>query len=235
MICMAKSDFPSFADPLGLFPLPNAVLLPGGTLPLQIYEDRYLAMVRDALSDDSTLAMALLRPGYEAYYHTNAAEIHPVVCVGKISDHVEIPGGRYLINLVGLCRARVRQEDRAGEYRIAMLDPMLPATTGIEIDGEFAARATLRQLLGAENIENTDAIRRARGMIDSEAALGDLVDRLASNLLPSEAVEIKQKLLEEMHTVRRAHILITELRVLLQMLEVRQRDLNRWPRLGSMN
>jgi Lon protease-like protein len=231
---MAKSDLPSFADPVGLFALPNAVLLPGGMLPLQIYEDRYLAMVRDALADESIIAMALLRPGYEAYYHTNAAEIYPVVCVGKINDYVEIPGGRYLINLLGLCRARIRQEDRAGEYRMAMLDPMLPTSTGIEIDGEFAARDALRHLLGSEKIDS-DAIRRARGMIDSEVALGDLVDRLAGNLLPSDAVEIKQKVLEEMHTVRRAHILITELRVLLQMLEVRQRDLNRWPRLGSMN
>jgi uncharacterized protein len=232
---MPKSDLPSFDDPVGLFPLPNVVLLPGVVLPLQIYEDRYLAMVRDALEDDGFIALALLRPGYESYYHTNAAEIHQVVCVGRISEHVEIPGGRCLINLLGLCRARVRQEDRNGEYRTAMLDPMLPQTTGIEIDGEFAARSSLRQLLGAENIEGTDVIRKARAMIESDMPLGELVDRLAGSLLPTEAVEIKQRLLEEMHTVRRAHILTTELHVLLQVLEIRQRDLDRWPRFGSMN
>lgn len=226
---------PSFAEPIGLFPLPNAVLLPGGTLPLQVFEDRYRAMVSDAIEDRGIIAMALLQPGYEPVYHTNKAEIHPVVCVGKINDHVQIPDGRYFINLLGLCRARIRQEDRDGEYRTAMLDPMLPTGSGIEIDGEFAARSSLRDVLGLEEIEATDVIQRARGLVDSELPLGELVDRVASALLPTEMVELKQRLLEEMNPIRRAGILTHELHTLVQVMAVRQKDLDRWPRFGSMN
>lgn len=226
---------PSFAEPIGLFPLPNAVLLPGGTLPLQVFEDRYRAMVSDAIEDRGIIAMALLQPGYEPVYHTNKAEIHPVVCVGKINDHVQIPDGRYFINLLGLCRARIRQEDRDGEYRTAMLDPMLPTGSGIEIDGEFAARSSLRDVLGLEEIEATDVIQRARGLVDSELPLGELVDRVASALLPTEMVELKQRLLEEMNPIRRADILTHELHTLVQVMAVRQKDLDRWPRFGSMN
>lgn len=232
---MSVSQLPSFSEPVGLFPLPNAVLLPGGTLPLQVFEDRYRAMVRDAIEDRGIIAMALLRPGYEPVYYTNKAEIYPVVCVGSINDHVQIPDGRYFINLQGLCRARIRQEDRDGEYRIAMLDPMLPTGSGIEVDGEFAARNSLRAVLGLEQIEATDVIQRVRGLVDSELPLGELVDRVASALLPTEMVELKQQLLEEMNPVRRASILTHELRTLVQVMTIRQKDLDRWPRLGSMN
>jgi len=235
MRCMTTDNLPSFSEPVAVFPLPNAVLLPGGNLPLQVFEDRYRSMVRDALADECIIAMALLRPGYEANYYTNRADIHPVVCVGRIKDYVEVPDGRYFINLLGVCRARVRREDREGEYRTAMLDPMLPNTSGIEVDGEFAARISLREVLGLEEIEATDIIRRARGLIDSELPLGDLVDRIASALLPTDMVEQKQRLLEEMNAVRRASILIHELRTMVQVMTVRQKDLDRWPRLGSMN
>src|SRR6185503_4161518 len=115
---MDQIDFPPLDEPVGLFPLPNVVLFPRATLPLQVFEPRYRAMVRDALDDHSLIAMALLRPGYEAYYYTNIAKIHPVVCVGRIREHIQINDGRYFINLVGLCRAIVRQEEQEGEYRL---------------------------------------------------------------------------------------------------------------------
>jgi len=235
MIRMGVENLPSFTEPVAVFPLPNAVLLPGGSLPLQVFEDRYRSMVRDALEGECVIAMALLQPGYEADYYSNKADIHPVVCVGRIKDYVEVPDGRYFINLVGVCRARIRREDREGEYRTAMLDPMLPSVSGIEVDGEFAARVALRDVLGLEQIESTDIIRRARGLVDSELPLGDLVDRVASALLPIDMVEQKQRLLEEMNAVRRAGILIGELRTMVQVMTVRQKDLDRWPRLGSMN
>ena len=116
-----------------------------------------------------------------------------------------------------------------------MLDPMLPTGSGIEIDGEFAARNALRSVLGLDQIEATDSIQRARVLVESELPLGELVDRIASALLPTEMIELKQRLLEEMNAIRRADILTHELRTLVQVMTVRQKDLDRWPRLGSMN
>jgi uncharacterized protein len=51
-----------------LFPLPNVVLFPNVFLPLHIFEQRYRAMVSDALAGDRIIGMVLLQPGYEADY-----------------------------------------------------------------------------------------------------------------------------------------------------------------------
>ncbi len=228
-------NIPSLTEPVGLFPLPNVVLLPGAVLPLQVFEDRYRAMVADALEERELIAMALLQPGYEPLYHTNLAEIHPVVCVGRIAEHVCLPDGRYFLNLLGLCRARVRTEDRDGAYRRAMVDPMLNPGTGIEIDGEFAAREMLRHLLNLAAFDLAEGIDQCRTSLDSEDTLDEVLDHVAAAVLPGESIEVRQKLLEEVNPLRRCEILLPELKVLQQALENRQNKLNEWPRFGSMN
>lgn len=215
-------DLPSFHEPIGLFPLPNVVLLPGGTLPLQVFEPRYRAMVSDALADHRLIAMALLRPGYEALYYTNQAKIFPILCVGRIREHVQIPDGRYFLNLVGLCRARVREEDRDGNYRTALLEPMLPAGSAVATDGEYAARNLLQKVLNAPVFDDLSEVDEYRALIRGEAPLTDVVDRLAADLLPRETVEIRQHILEEMDPLRRTGTLLNELRILYQRLELRR-------------
>jgi Lon protease-like protein len=232
---MEHGGLPSFAAPVALFPLPNAVLLPGGTLPLYVFEDRYRAMVQDALAEDGVIAIALLRPGYEPVYETNSAEIFPVICAGKIREHLETPDGRYFINLLGLCRARVRREDRGGQYRLAMVDPMIEPTNVVDVDGEYGARRSLREVLASAPFDEAEDIERMRTVIDSDRPLGNVVDLVASGLLSPNAVEVRQHLLEEMQVIRRARTLIGELKLLAQVLEVRQKGSDEWPRLGSMN
>jgi uncharacterized protein len=227
---------PCFNEPVGLFPLPNVVLLPGGTLPLQVFEPRYRAMVRDALEGQSIIAMALLRPGnlYETY-HTNHADIHQVVCVGRIREHIQIADGRYFINLAGMCRARILEEDRDGEYRRALLDALLEPTSGIEQDGEYAARQSLQQLLTSPVFNDLDGVDRLRRMMSSPAPLGEVVDITAANLLPPKAIEIRQRLLEETDVLQRACTLLYELNNLRRTMELQQSARMDWPRFGSMN
>jgi len=229
------NELPSLTEPVPLFPLPNVVLLPGGTLSLQIFEPRYRAMMRDVLTDDGVMAMALLRPGYQAYYHTNLAEIHQVVCVGRVREHIHLPDDRYLINLVGACRARVRQEDTDGEYRLATVDAMINPPNSVETDGEYGARHELAELLSQPVLDIVDHISRARKAVQASAPLSDVTDIVAATVLPQEFVEVRQRLLEEMRVLRRVDILRNELRVLLKSMEVRQQQSNTWPRFGSSN
>lgn len=217
-----SESLPHFSEPIGLFPLPNVVLLPGGTLPLQIYEPRYRAMVRDALNEQPVIAMALLRAGYEPYYYTNQAKIYPIVCVGRIREHVKTPDGRYFLNLVGVCRARVREEDRTGEYRRASLEPMIPAGSAVATDGEYTARGLLQKVVSAPAFDDLPHIKDCREMIAGDAPLGDLADRLAADLLPREAVEIRQHILEEMDVFRRTGTVLNELRVQFEKRSVQQ-------------
>ena len=57
MSAMPISELPSFTEPVRLFPLSNAVLLPGSLLPLQVVKERYATMVHDALADDGIIAI----------------------------------------------------------------------------------------------------------------------------------------------------------------------------------
>jgi Lon protease-like protein len=99
----------SLLGSLAMFPLPNVVLLPGSLLPLHIFEPRYRHMTRDVLAGSRLVAMARLRPGYEAQYQGRPA-VYPILGVGRIIASDELDDGRYNILVRGLVRAEVIEE-----------------------------------------------------------------------------------------------------------------------------
>jgi len=117
-----------------LFPLPNVVLFPRAVLPLHIFEERYKTMTADALGDRRLVAMALLKPGWERDYYSRPT-IEPVVCIGKILTHEQLPDGKFNFLLQGVMRAKIVHETEAFDlpYRTADLDP-LPEAKVMEID-----------------------------------------------------------------------------------------------------
>ena len=100
-----------------IFPLGGALLLPRTRLPLNIFEPRYLDMVRDALSGNQVIGM--VQPRDPANYASERqAEIYPVGCLGRITEHRETSDGRYLIVLEGVSRFRILRElDAPTAYR----------------------------------------------------------------------------------------------------------------------
>ena len=105
--------FAELPDELPVFPLTNALLLPGGRLPLNIFEQRYLAMVRAALRTPDRL-IGMVQP-IEANANRNLAadnvpSLHQVGCAGRIVSFEETPDGRYQIILSGLIRFRIVEE-----------------------------------------------------------------------------------------------------------------------------
>lgn len=94
---------------LPLFPLPGALLLPHGHLPLQIFEPRYLRMVEYALSNTRTIGM--IQPlGEDPDKVDDNAEVYQVGCAGRIVEFSETDDDRYLITLRGICRFRIVEE-----------------------------------------------------------------------------------------------------------------------------
>jgi Lon protease-like protein len=90
-----------------VFPLPNALLLPRGRLPLNIFEPRYLAMLEDSLKTEHRL-IGMIQP-----FESNEGEtprLRRIGCAGRISAFSETEDGRYLITLAGISRFRVREE-----------------------------------------------------------------------------------------------------------------------------
>jgi Lon protease-like protein len=103
---------------LPLFPLPQTVLFPGALLPLHVFEPRYRALVRDALSSHRMLSVVLITDPSALDENGNPA-IAPVAGVGVIIDHADLPGGRYNILLRGRARVALRELPFAPPYRRA--------------------------------------------------------------------------------------------------------------------
>ena len=99
------SDLP---DTLPVFPLTGVLLLPGGLLPLNIFEPRYTAMIEDALKSNRLIGM--IQPQPESEFHIGAPPLQRVGCVGRIVSFNETADGRYLVTLSGLWRFAVTEE-----------------------------------------------------------------------------------------------------------------------------
>lgn len=98
-----------------IFPLSGAILLPGGQLPLNIFEPRYLAMVEDALKTQSRVIGMIQPQPKDGLYQTG--------CTGRITTFHETEDGRYLITLSGISRFHAVEEvDMVQGYRRVVAD-----------------------------------------------------------------------------------------------------------------
>ena len=89
-----------------VFPLDGAMLLPGGDLPLQIFEPRYLNMIDDVMAGDRIIGMIQTRAGGDR----TRPKLSDVGCAGRITSYAETSDGRYLITLTGVCRFEAGEE-----------------------------------------------------------------------------------------------------------------------------
>ena len=87
---------------ISIFPLRGAVFFPKTNLPLNIFEDRYLKMVEDALKNDGHIGMIQSKK--------LGGDVFRVGCLGKIDKHERTADGRILINLKGLTRFSINNE-----------------------------------------------------------------------------------------------------------------------------
>jgi uncharacterized protein len=89
---------------LPIFPLHGAVLMPRAILPLNIFEPRYLAMIRDALDSHKCIGMVQPRPD------TIMPELYQTGCVGRITEWEESDDNRIILTLTGITRFRIIEE-----------------------------------------------------------------------------------------------------------------------------
>jgi Lon protease-like protein len=91
-----------------VFPLAGALLLPGGRLPLNIFEPRYVAMIEDALGHGRVFGM--IQPDPHRSRGPTGPAIYRIGCLGRLSAFSETDDGRFLITLTGLIRFTVVEE-----------------------------------------------------------------------------------------------------------------------------
>lgn len=110
--------FEALPAEIAVFPLPGALLLPQGRLPLNIFEPRYLAMVEDSLAAGRVFGMVQPDPSLPRV--DGESQIYRVGCLGRLTSFSETEDGRLLITLTGLIRFRVAEElpGRRGYRRV---------------------------------------------------------------------------------------------------------------------
>ena len=109
---------------LPLFPL-HAVLFPHLPLPLHVFEERYRAMARDLMADDSPFegrfVVSMITEGPEV---GGEARAEPMGTICEVRSAEQFPDGRWLLLVVGLARASIGSIDRSGPYAVATVDPL---------------------------------------------------------------------------------------------------------------
>jgi Lon protease-like protein len=198
-------SFDTLPATLPIFPLPGALLLPGGKLPLHIFEPRYLVMTRDALSSDRMIGM--VQPNDQdsetqgLVRHT--AALYPIGCAGRITSFSETDDGRFLVTLTGVCRFGIDREiPTVGGYRRVVPDF---ARFRADLDrGETGAIDRIRLL---KAMQTYLASQRIGLDLDAVAEVPDdmLVTSLAM-VCPFEAKE-KQALLEAADLTERSRVM----------------------------
>jgi uncharacterized protein len=138
------------ADVIPVFPLPGALLLPRGQMPLNIFEPRYLAMVDDALRSGQRL-IGMIQPDTAHPGAPDKPQLFNIGCVGRITQFAETGDGRYLIQLTGISRFRVAQElSVTTPYRQCRVSYVPFADDFVARKGEEAVdRAALLEALSA--------------------------------------------------------------------------------------
>jgi uncharacterized protein len=92
-----------------VFPLPGALLLPRGQMPLNIFEPRYLEMVDDALREGHRL-IGMIQPDLTHSASEDKPKLFHVGCAGRITQFAESGDGRYILELTGVSRFKIVEE-----------------------------------------------------------------------------------------------------------------------------
>jgi len=207
---VSAPTFGDLADTIPIFPLVGVLLLPGAKLPLNIFEPRYLDMVRDAMTGSRLIGMVQpLDPATTDY----EPEVYRTGCLGRITAFQETDDRRFLITLAGLCRMTIAEElPRRKRYREVRASYESAGGTGATAETLDRTRliSALRAFLVAQELSaNWSAVE--------SMAVNDLVTALAM-VCPFDPIE-KQALLEAPTSDERGRVMTA----LLEMGALQQR------------
>ena len=193
--------FENLPTEIPIFPLTGVLLLPGGKLPMNIFEPRYLNMMSAALTGDRLVGMIQPTGDNEG----DQPDVYRTGCAGRLTSFSETEDGRYLITLSGYIRFNIRKELPLRDGFRTILPDWAPyrddlaEDVSVGIDRDRMLR-TLKGYFSANQVDaDWDAIR--------ETSTDRLVNALAM-MCPFQPSE-KQALLEAESLVERADVMVT--------------------------
>ena len=116
---MKKDELPKN---LAVFPLSNFIIFPNTTVPLNIFEPRYIDMINDSMKSNKLIGM--IQPKIsDNNEDINEPDLHEIGCMGKITGFKETEDSRFLIELKGVIRFKIIDEIQSGKkYRECNID-----------------------------------------------------------------------------------------------------------------
>lgn len=191
-----------------IFPLRGAILLPRATLPLNVFEPRYLSMLDDVMSGSRVIG--ILQPGGNddddmESPTDNASVLRTVGCAGRVTSYQELDDGRLIITLTGIMRfSSVGEAQSDTPYRIM----------SVSYD-RFAADLT--EGLGEDGVDRQNLLRVLKNYLDANGLKTDwsAIQRASNEFLINAlsvmcpyGPEEKQALLEAQDLKSRADVLV---------------------------
>ena len=150
-----QTDFP---DIVPVFPLSSALLLPGGQMPLNIFEPRYMAMVDEAMAGSRMIGM--VQPSFtEKNELRETPELCEVGCLGRITHFAEVDDGRYHVTLTGVSRFRIEHE--------------LPVNTAFRQCKVRPFLSDLEPEKGAEQVDRQQLLKAFKSYLDANGMDAD--------------------------------------------------------------
>jgi Lon protease-like protein len=192
-----------------IFPLRGAILLPRATLPLNVFEPRYLEMLDDVMSGDRLIGIIQPAAGAstddEESSLADSVGLRRVGCVGRVTNYQEVDHARLVITLTGITRYEILDEAVTDlPYRVA----------SVSYD-RFAS--DLNEGLGEDQVDRSNLLRVLRSYLDANKLEADwaAIQRASSEFLINALCvmcpygpEEKQALLEADDLKRRADVLV---------------------------
>lgn len=212
------SDFP---ETVPLFPLSGALLLPGGQMPLNIFEPRYIALFDAAMAGDRVIGMVQPRAdmltaagNVRAAGHDVDPPLAEVGGLGRIVSFNETGDGRYIVTLAGICRFRLIEEVAAFKpFRQARIAPFLAdldeADEGASVDRAALLR-TFKAYLDANQMDaDWESVQRATNhtLVNALSMMSPFGPAEKQALLEAADLRMRAETLiaiTEMHLVREA-------------------------------
>ena len=115
---MKKEELP---NTIPVFPLSNFIIFPKTSVPLNIFEPRYIEMINDSMKANKLIGM--IQPKSINDEKSSIPSSHKIGCLGKITSFKETEDGRYLIELKGIIRFKIIKEKETNKpYRICEID-----------------------------------------------------------------------------------------------------------------
>lgn len=192
-------NFDQLPSSLPIFPLSNAIVLPGGHLPLNVFEPRYLNMFKDVMKDTQLIGM--IQPkGHHPQDSETLPTLFDVGCAARVTRYEETSDGRLEVVLTGLCRFSVQKEISSMRgYRVIVPDwgnyeLDYDSSESVSQENRMLLNGSLRQYFTYKNL---DVDWGSFSQVSTETLLNNLIAQLAL------APEDKQMLIETPDLVAR--------------------------------